>query len=96
MATIIRVNGETEELNVLKGKKYLTLEQIQDAVGGSIEEVPMFTKCYQGKKAMFCDESGLLKNKERNLTAERISGYFEETGNVLVGDVVLCSENEIL
>jgi hypothetical protein len=72
-ATIIKVDGTTQELNHRP-----TLEEAQSIVGGYIG----FVKLEHG--ILIVDEEGLLKNKPINMQASRLYGH-----SAIVGDVIL-------
>jgi len=77
-AKLYKATGEV--ISVEPKGKYFTLEELQSFVGGYIELYPQkYENCL-----IVCDEEGLLKNKELNIT------FMNETGFGLVGDVLLC------
>lgn len=49
-----------------------TLEQLQAAVGGHIEVVPLFTKYNGAECVAFCNEEGKLENLAPNLFAQML------------------------
>ena len=81
MAKIIRVDGTIEPLNDT------SLKSLQEAVGGYIEIVNG-----RNGELIVCDEEGKLKGKAINDTATQM--YYNSC-DVIVGDVVICAENEI-
>tara|TARA_R100000234_G_scaffold118715_1_gene99767 strand:- start:2253 stop:2522 length:270 start_codon:yes stop_codon:yes gene_type:complete len=85
MALIIRTDGSTEEIN------NPTLEQLQEAVGGYIEYVPI-RKIKNSKMAnyMYCNGEGKLIGLEYNALATR----FIDFDDVIVGNVVIMFEGE--
>jgi tRNA(Ser,Leu) C12 N-acetylase TAN1 len=81
LATILKVSGEKVEV-VPNGKNgTVTLEQLQKAVGGWVEELNITFK----ERVMFVDEEGRLKNKELNSEASILAR------RPIVGDAVICS-----
>lgn len=88
MAQIIKANGESVYIRHERGEKELTLKQLQDAVEGFIELVPILNPEYQDK-TMFCNEEGRLVGKPFNAKASRIAGHH------IVGDVILCDKGEV-
>ena len=80
MATLIKVNGDKENLEIPEKEG---LEILQKAVGGYIEPIYL-----SNGEIMLVDEEGLLKSKERNETASLLSN------RGIVGDVVVCSRKE--
>jgi len=85
MAKILKSDGTEEELKPPEGSEFLSLEQLQKAVGGYIEEV----KVAHSDNFLIVNEEGLLKHLPKNERAsEMIKGY-------IVGDVVLCSTFEL-
>ena len=87
MAQIIKINGEIVQI-VPKSGSELSLEQLQDAVDGYIELVPIQNPKY-AHKIMFCNEDGIRLGKEINLNASNISGQR------IVGNVILCEKGEV-
>ena len=72
---------EDGTLETLKPKdKYLTLQELQAAVGGYIELYP----CRYENKLIVCDEEGLIKHRQVNILFANL------TSIKLVGDVLLC------
>jgi len=90
MALIIRANGTTEEVFPSQGKEF-TLEELQKAVDGHIEVVPIRNPVLSDK-VMFCDEEGKLKNKPFNFEATKQAMILND---VIVGDVILCEPGEV-
>lgn len=87
MATLIRTNGTQEEITIPNDDS--SLEVMQKAVGGFIEMVDL----YDGRWFIVNEEGKLL-----NLPVNKIaSDICEKAGRheTIVGDVLLCSENEI-
>ena len=81
MAEVITVDGNRSTLNDTK------LATLQGAVGGYIEIVSI-----GNNKIMVLDEEGKLKNKPINRIATELYG---NPNDVVVGDVVVCDDNEI-
>ena len=80
MATIIRVDGTTEPLEL---KEENSLGQMQEVVGGYIETVPV-------------DGGFLVVNEEGRLTGlKRNSKACDLYGGLIVGDVLFCTEEEL-
>ena len=87
MAKLIKVNGETTEIEIPKTGQ---LEFLQGLVGGYIEMAVYYGKeVYAG---VICDEEGKLTGKAVNVTATDSAGYAHD---VLVGDVVFFNESEV-
>lgn len=88
MATLIKSNGE--ETNVLpKNKMDFSLEELQKLVGGLIEIVRT-----KDGKPMIINEEGKINDLPVNQKATAIYPYNEY--DFIVGDVLICQENEIL
>ena len=88
MATLIKSNGE--EKNVLpQNKTDFTLEELQKYVGGLIEIVRT-----KDGKPMIINEEGKINDLPVNQKATAIYPYNEY--DFIVGDVLICQENEIL
>jgi len=79
MATVIKVDGTTEEL------KEPTLQALQKAVGGYIEALNLGNGKY-----MVVNEEGLMMRLPINKSATAIWRYGE-----IVGNVVLCTKKEL-
>lgn len=84
MALIIRTDGSTEEIN------NPTLEQLQEAVGGYIEYVPIREGLIYGSNYMYCNEEGKLKGLEYNERATKLIDF----DDVIVGNVIVMYEGE--
>ena len=82
MATIIMTTGEVRDVRPANGKTF-SLEELQDIVGGYIEEVRL------NGQIMFVNEEGLLDG----LKANRIASL--EARRTIVGDVVICRNEEV-
>lgn len=63
------------------------LEQLQAAVGGSIEVVPYFTKFRGATCVVFCHEEGKLIGLRPNLLAQVL--WERAVGRVVVGDLLV-------
>jgi len=87
MAQIFKVNGQIENVTPNQGEE-LSLEQLQGAVEGYIELVPIINPQYTNK-IMFCNEDGIRLGKELNLNASNIAGQR------ILGDVILCDKGEV-
>lgn len=89
MAKIWRADGTIEELRPLPGRRTLTLEQLQDAVGGLIEFVQPFDDRYE----LIVNEEG--KCLGLPLNARATEHYPFMLWDVIVGDVVYASREEL-
>lgn len=87
MATLIRTNGPVEEFKIPKDDS--SLEVMQKAVGGFIEMVDLWNGQW-----FIVNEEGNLLNLPVNTVATQIARDAGRT-ETLVGDVLLCSENEV-
>lgn len=87
MAKIYKINGEVETVKPANGTDF-TLEELQKIVGGLIEVVPVF-----GDKYIVVDEEGRMKNYKHNKNASMLV-YGQVIGDI-VGDMLLCNQNEI-
>ena len=81
MAKLIRVDGTTEML------PNADLDTLQKAVGGYIEVVTL-----ADGRLLIVDEEGKCKGKPVNPTANTI---FNVSYDVIVGDAVLCDNDEM-
>ena len=87
MATLIKTNGE--ELNVSpKNEKDFSLDELQKFVGGLIEVVRT-----KDNKIMVINEEGKVNELPINDKATDLYRYNEF--DFIVGDVLICNENEI-
>ena len=91
MALIIKTNREEVTIIPEEDNGELSLQQLQQAVGGYIELVPIQNPKIAGK-TMFCNEAGKLSGLEPNLKATKLAGM---THDILVGDVILCEKGEV-
>ena len=83
MAKIIKASGEFVAIEPKNGKNF-SLEELQSIVGGYIEIVYL-----SDGSLMVVNEEGLLKELPYNLVASGIAGFY------IVGDVLLCKENQM-
>jgi len=84
MATIIKITGEIENIEPSNGKMF-TLKELQKAVNGYIQIVPV-----DSDKLMVVDEEGLLKpNPQLNIEASKIAGQ------QIVGQVIIINRDQI-
>jgi len=81
MAHIIKVDGSKEAIADTE------LKTLQEAVGGYIEIVPISMSRY-----IVLDEEGKLKGKQVNKLATMM---YENPNDCIVGDVVVCNQDEI-
>ena len=90
MAQIIKSNGQTTEVTPKNGTDF-SLEELQTIVGGWIEIVNL-----RDGRLLCLDEEGKLKGKERNYVATDIYRQaFPQCKDFIVGDVLLCNEDQI-
>ena len=91
MATIIRANGKREYLTGTGPNKTLTLEQMQEVVGGFIELVlsPAARQYF-----MVVNEEGKLTGLPINYGATALARD-EGVNDVIVGDAILISTGEV-
>ena len=89
MAQIIKTTGEVIETQPKNGTDF-QFDELQAIVGGYIEVVNM-----RDGRLIVCDEEGKLKGKERNHKATDIFHSVFNTNDFMVGDVLVCNENEI-
>lgn len=84
-AFVIKVGGEQKEVSPKNGSDF-SLKELYSLIGCDCIEIVYL---YDGR-IMVVDESGLLNEKELNLTASQLYG------SVIVGDVLVCNDNMIL
>ena len=79
MATVIHADGATRQLVAANRKDGITLDQLQAAVGGYIEMVPL-----SSSEVVFCNEDGRRLGLPVNVRAPRF-----------VGTIVVCHRSEV-
>lgn len=89
MAHIIKTNGEVVEVQPKNGTDF-QLDELQAIVGGYIEVVGI----HYGQ-LIVCDEEGKLKGKGRNNKATDFYRLRLLTNDFLVGDVLICDQEQI-
>lgn len=87
MAQIIKINGDKVNIIPKDGFK-LSLAQMQEAVEGFIELVPVCNPNY-ADKMMFCNEDGHRLGKEFNSIASMMAGH------PILGNVLVCEKGEV-
>ena len=88
MATLIKTNGE--ETNVLPNNKTdFKLDELQNYVGDLIETVRT-----KDNKIIVINEEGKINELPINEKATDL--YVHSNFDFIVGDVLICNENEIL
>lgn len=89
MAVIYKSNGEVIETSP-KNKKYFSLKELKEIVGGYIEIVNL------GDDYMVVNEEGKLIGLPFNLNATIVYQISTKIGEHIVGDVLVCPKNQIL
>lgn len=90
MAQIIKTTGEVIEVAPKNGTDF-SLEELKTIVDGWIEIVNL-----RDGRLLCLDEEGKLKGKERNHVATDIYRQaFPQCKDFIVGDVLLCNEDQI-
>lgn len=89
MAYIYKTNGEVIETSP-KNKKYFSLKELKEIVGGYIEIVNL------GDDYMVVNEEGKLIGLPFNLNATIVYQISTKIGEHIVGDVLVCPKNQIL
>ena len=84
LGKILWAKGGENLVQPLNGDKF-TLEELQRAVGGYIEIVPL-----TDKTVMVVDEEGKLKGKEINVFATALYQGLRKVNDYIVGDVIVC------
>lgn len=89
MAKLIKVNGETEEVSPKNGTSF-ELEELQKMVGGLIQILAT------DENLLFVmNEEGKVLGLPANHKATEIFQKEFKTSDFLVGDVLICNDNEI-
>lgn len=86
MATIIKANGSTQDIEPKNGSDF-QLEELQKIVGGYIEILYL-----NDGRLMVCNEEGKLNRLPYNEKATRLFGL---SYDYVVGDVLVCDNNQI-
>ena len=89
MAQIIKTSGEVVEKSPKNGTDF-QLDEVKDVVGGWVEAINL-----RDGRLMLCDEEGKLKNKPVNIKATTIFHGAFRTSDFIVGDVLVCKEDEL-
>lgn len=89
MAQIIKTTGEVIEVTP-KNRIEFTLEELQEIVGGYVEFVFL-----ENNQIMVVNEEGKLIDLEYNEKATEM--YQEQVSpfDIIVGDVLVCNDNQI-
>ena len=89
MAQIIKTSGEVVEVSPQNGTDF-QLEEVKAVVCGWVEAINL-----RDGRLMLCDEEGKLKNKPVNIEATKIFHSALRTSDFIVGDVLVCKEDEL-
>jgi hypothetical protein len=90
----IKVDGTMEVLS----RESVSLEDVQKAVGGYIEAVPLFNTYKDEECQAWCDEEGKLKGYEPNIYAQKVWAEASDAANYdqLVGNIVILTGDAML
>lgn len=83
-ATILRVNGETEQLDHKP-----SLEEAQSAVKGYVEALTVVDRKDGKRKQMLVNEEGAIRGLHVNMRATYDYTHMHGQARVIVGDVVI-------
>lgn len=89
MGLIIKTTGEKHKVSPKNGKDY-KLKELKDIVDGYIEIVYL-----QNNEIMVVNEEGLINGLAYNSTATKIARRVYPEAYI-VGDVLVCKNNEVL
>lgn len=91
MARLIKAMGVEIEITPKNGKMF-ELEEAQKLVGGYIQIIPL-----DRENVMVMDEEGKFKHNIANAKATRIAEQYNALfpGDYIVGDVIICKNDEI-
>lgn len=91
MARLIKAVGGETEITPKNGKMF-ELEEAQKLVGGYIQIISLY-----GGLVMIVDEEGKFKHNIANAKATRIAEQHNAlfSGDYIVGDVIICKNDEI-
>ena len=85
MGMLFKTSGEQEELK--PAGQYLSLEEMQKAVGGYIELIRL-----NDKKALIINEDGKIMKLDFNLKATALAAHVLRHDDFIVGNAVLVEE----
>lgn len=90
MAQQLTIEGEMKDMG-----HNPTLDEMQAAVGGWIEYVPLTPEAVQatGFAFLYCNEEGKLQGLLPNVVATMLA-FGTSMIDIIAGDVVLCKANE--
>lgn len=89
MAVILKTNGERQEVSPENGTD-IKLEQLQEIVGGCIDCVGI-----SGDEIMVFNDEGKLMGLPINREATEIFQKHFNTDDFIVGDVLICKDDEV-
>lgn len=88
METLLKTDGTSVEYT--PQGKYFTLEELQKAVGGYIEIVPI-----DKEYSLVVNEEGKLMGLPINEVATRLYRKVRYTNDFIVGEALLCNSSQI-
>lgn len=91
MSKIYKANGEVLDIEPKNGIDF-QLKELQEIVGGLID----YKMTNEGNKLIVFNDEGKLMKLPYNENATKIYQEMVYKGDFLVGDVLICKENEIL
>jgi|SRR5215471_21575236 len=89
MATIVKTDGTQHETTPKNGKAF-TLDEVHDVVGGYFETVNSIDG-----RLMLLNEDGKRLELPTNMIATMLSSGLRSPHDVIVGDVLLCTREEL-
>ncbi|MHC4621181.1 MAG: DUF3846 domain-containing protein [Planctomycetota bacterium] len=96
MALLVKADGTREEVAGAGPDGRVTWEQIKEAIGGGmVEHIDTDPAKAEGYAHMWFDEEGKMKSFPENPEATKLSAWTAAC-DVLVGDVLLCTEEDNL
>ena len=93
MATLMKINGKTEEVFPKDKKRGFTLEELYALVGGNCRLIEAPGPFKDGR-FMVMDEEGKLNGKELNVEASE--KFYKELGrkDLIMGNVIMVNNKE--
>lgn len=92
MATLLKANGSSKEVQPINGKSF-SLAELQGFVGGYIEIAQVYSLPSNIRGTILVvNEEGKLKHLTLNIEATRLHGV---PNDPIVGDALLCSNHEV-
>lgn len=94
MATLMKIDGKTEEVFPKDKKRGFTLEELYALVGGNCRLIEAHGPFKDGR-FMIMDEEGKLNGQELNIEAsEKFCRELGCSGEIIMGNVIMVNDKE--